>query len=299
MPAHTTVPDYLQQTLGWSSDAGDGPRLSGRRVTGNGPLLHFMHGNGFCGGVYWPFLRQLVPDYGLFCHDIEGHGASEAPPRFSGPRALIERIPKVIDDQGLKAKRPLIGIGHSYGAALTLGVAAANPGLFSALVLLDPITMPTSVWLGVRFAAALKRNPIAQATLRRRDRWTSRDEVVDKLRGRGIYAGWTEEALACFADHATRDTPDGARELCCPKTLEAQIFDQPVYPWRAFPRAKLPILYLYGAGSYPFIPWAARLARRANPQVEVQTLPGGHCFMLEHPAAANDAVRTFLSLHGL
>ncbi len=299
MPADATVPDYLQQTLGWSSQAGDGPLLRGRRAEGDGPQLHFMHGNGFCGGVYWPFLRLLRPDYGLFCHDIEGHGASEAPPRFSGPRALIARIPQVIDEQRLGSGQALIGIGHSYGAALTLGVAAANPGLFRALVLLDPITMPTSVWLGVRIAAALKRNAIAQATLRRRDRWKSRDEVIDKLRGRGIYAGWTEEALACFADHATRDTPDAERELCCPKTLEAQIFDQPVYPWRAFPRAELPILYLYGAASYPFIPWAARLARRANPRVEVETLPGGHCFMLEQPEAANEVVRGFLSRHGL
>lgn len=299
MPANDTALDYLHHTRAWTSSVGEGPSLRGRRAESGGPLLHFLHGNGFCGGVYWPFLSRFLPDYALFCHDFEGHGHSDAPQRFSGPRALIQRIPQVMAEQGLTPERPLIGIGHSYGAALTLRVAAENPGLFRALVMLDPIAMPTSAWLGVKLAAALRRNPIAQAARRRRDRWASRAEVLERLSGRGIYAGWTELALHCFVEHATRDDEDGTRVLCCPKSLEAEIFDQPIYPWRAFPTVQVPILYLYGTGSYSFIPWAARLAQRANPRVSVQTLDGGHCYMQQDPVAAADAVRAFLKLQGL
>lgn len=281
----------------WESRGADGPTLRGRRVDGPRAILHFLSGNGFCGGVYWPFLRRFLPDYGLFVHDIEGQGDSEAPARFSGIGAVARRVPRVLGEQGLRDGRPpvgpLIGMGHSFGAALTLKVAADNPGLFKALVLLDPIVFPGPVWLGARLMSALGLHPMIRGALRRRREWASRDEVLERLRGRGIYEGWTEEALQCFADYATRDE-GGARVLCCPPELEAEIYGRPVYPWPSFRKVEVPVLFLYGASSYPFFPAAERLARRHNPRIEGATSPGRHCFMLENPAAAHDAVAGFL-----
>jgi pimeloyl-ACP methyl ester carboxylesterase len=242
--------------------------------------------------VYWPFLRHLLPRHGLFVHDIEGHGESDAPARFSGIGAVARRIPHVLREQGL-AGAPLVGMGHSFGAALTLKVAADNPGLFKALVLLDPIVFPTPVWLGVRAMAALGLHPMSRGARGRRRAWASRQDALDHLRGRGIYKGWTEEALACFVDHAMKDD-GGARVLRCPPDFEAQVYERPVYPWPSFRSVRVPILFLHGAGSYPFFVPAAELARRHNPGVEVGTVPGHHCFMLEHPAEAHDAVANFL-----
>jgi pimeloyl-ACP methyl ester carboxylesterase len=284
--------DFLQATRPWQSDAGRGPTLRGRRVDSGRPLIHFLHGNGFCGGVYWPFLRGLLADHALFCQDLEGHGASDAPAHYAGTAAIIERVPQVIDEQCAGAA-PMIGLGHSFGGAVTLAVAAQRPDLFRALVLLDPILIPTPSWLGIKLAGALGRNPMANGARRRRDRWASHAEVLDKLRGRGIYKGWREDALHSFVDHATRDDTDG-RVLCCPRELEASIFENPVYPWRLIRRVQCPVLFLYGEASYPFLPKAARLAARLNPQISVHSLPGGHCFMQEDPERAADSVREFL-----
>lgn len=288
---------YLQATAAWQSTAGGGPLLRGRRTVDREPLLHFLHGNGFCGGVYWPFLRALLPDYGLFCHDLEGHGDSEAPPQYSGTAAIIERVPQVIAEQ-CAGSGQLIGIGHSFGAAVTVAAAAHNPALFEVLVLLDPILLPTRDWLALKLMTALHRNPMAQAARRRRDRWASRADVVERLRGRGIYRGWRDDALECFADHATRDA-DGGRVLCCPREIEAAIFENPVYPWRLLPRVRCPVLFVHGESSYPFFPAAAARAARLNPRIEVQTLPGGHCFMQEDPQTAAAVVRGFLRRQGL
>lgn len=277
----------------WESKAGVGPTLRGRRSDGGQPLIHFLHGNGFCGGVYWPLLRHFLPQYGLLTHDIEGHGDSDNPPTFSGVEAIIGRIPKVMADQGLPGQS-LIGMGHSFGGALTLRVAADNPGLFKALVLLDPIIMPPAYFIGVRIASALGRHPLANASLRRRDSWASRAEVADRLRGRGTYKGWTAEALHSFVEYATHDE-GGKRVLSCPKKLEAQIFERPVWPWPAFRKAQLPILILRGEQSFGFFPRAEQLAQRANPQVVVKTLPGGHCFMQENPEATHKVVAEFLA----
>jgi pimeloyl-ACP methyl ester carboxylesterase len=283
----------------WESVAGTGPRLRGRRADAPGqPTLHFLAGNGFCGGVYWPFLKRFLPRYGLLTHDIEGHGDSDAPEHFSGVGAIARRIPEVMADQGLRDGRPLVGIGHSFGAAMTLKVAADNPGLFRAIVLLDPIVFPDLVWFGIRAMVAVGLHPMVKAALRRRREWPSRAETLERLRGRGIYRGWTEEALECFVDYATRDE-GGKRVLSCPPELEAEIYERPVYPWPSFGSVGVPVLFLHGAGSYDFFPLASRLARRRNPAVEVATVPGQHCFMLEDPADAHAAVAAFLGKHGL
>ena len=236
---------------------------------------------------------RLSESHSLFLHDIEGHGASEPPARFSGIRALTRRISEVIRDQGLLDGRPLIGMGHSFGAALTLRLAALHPGLFKAVVLLDPIVLPAPIWAVWRALGQVGFNPMARAARARRQSWPSRDEARERLRGCGIFVGWTEEALQCFVDHALTEE-GGEIRLCCPPELEAQIYERPIFPWIAVRRAHLPILFLHGAQSYGFLSGAARIARRVNPQVTTATVPGRHCFMLEHPADAHRAVADFL-----
>jgi pimeloyl-ACP methyl ester carboxylesterase len=289
----------LESFKSWESRATTGPTLRGRRSGGSRPLLHFLSGNGFCGGVYWPLLNRLhAAGYGLFLHDIEGQGASDAAACYSGSGPLLARIPRVMKEQGLCDGRPLIGIGHSFGGALTLRVAAEQPQLFRALVLLDPITLPTPAWLMMKTLSALGRNPMAMAARRRRERWPSRAAAAEHLRGRGIYKGWTDEAFDCFIEHATR-ADAGEWRLCCPKELEAQIFERPLYCWHALPKLQVPVLFLRGAQSYGFFARAEKLAARANSRVEIAQLPGGHCFMQENPAAAAQAVSEFLHRHGL
>ena len=290
--------EHYEDLARWESSAGEGPTLRGRRsglATSTQPTIHFLHGNGFCGGVYWPMLKQLLPDYGLFTHDIEGHGDSDAPAQFSGVRPVIRRIPQVMAEQNLGGGN-LIGVGHSFGGALTLRVAAESPGLFKALVLLDPIVIPPPAFFGLKLMSLIGHHPLSSATRRRHDTWPSRQAVVDSLRGRGAFKNWTEEALQCFAQYAIREV-GGEFKLACPKEIEAQIFENPVYPWPAFRKVKVPILFLRGTTSYEFFPWAERLARRANPAITFQQLPGWHCFMQEDPAAASAAVKAFLQRH--
>lgn len=292
-------PDYLRQTR--VCESGPAPIWRGHRADApaGAPTIHFLSGNGFCGGTYWPLLRQFLPDYGLFCNDIEGHGASDAPLSFSGIEPVLQRIRGIIAAQRLD-QASLIGLGHSFGGALTLRLAADHPGLFKAIVLLDPIVIPTPAWLGVKLASALGRNPMAEGARRRRTRWSSREEAFERLHDRGIYAGWTDEALSCFLQHALRPAEDGnGVTLSCPTDLEAQIFENPIYAWRAFRRVQCPVLFLYGQSSYSFFPWAQRLAQRANPRVQAQSLPGEHCFMQQNPAASHAAIRDFLGRHAL
>lgn len=288
------MPDgYQELTQPWEWRADNGLLLRGRRAGGDAPAVHFLSGAGFCGGVYAPFLRRFLPKHGLFVHDIEGTGESDAPAHFSGVEAVLRRVHAVMQAQGLAGK-PLIGMGHSFGAALTLRLAADHPGLFERIVLLDPIVFPTREWLALRLLSAFGRHPFAMAARRRRNAWPSRDAAIEHLRGRGIYKGWSEESLASFVDYATKDQ-GGQRVLRCPRELESEIYDRPVYPWRAFPKVQCPIHFLRGESSYDFFPAAEAKAARANPRVQVERIRGAHCFMLEDPALAHAAVERFLA----
>ncbi len=288
---------FAGATSAWQSSAGTGPVLRGRRTALRQPMLHFLHGNGFCGGVYWPLLGRLLPDYGLFCHDLEGHGASDAPQRYSGTGQVIRRVPAVIADQGLLQPQ-LVGMGHSFGAAVTLAVAAQHPQLFKVLVLLDPILLPPATWTMSWLSSALGRNPMAVATRRRRDRWASRDECYKRLHDRGIYRGWREDGFDCFIEHATRD--DGSeRILCCPREQEASIFENPVYPWLFLHRIQCPVLLIHGRDSYGFMRKSVAMTQARIPQLEAHEVPGGHCFMQEAPEAVEPLIRQFLARHEL
>lgn len=286
------LPERYTDLQPWSLPDERGRHMRGRRLDRGRTHLHFLSGNGFCGGVYWPLLQRLAADHDLLTQDIEGHGEADPTPGFSGVGRLVDRIEHNLDTL-LPGMAP-VGIGHSFGGALTLRLAARNPQRFSSIILLDPILLPTPLWLGVRAASRLGRNPLATAARRRRAVWPDAAAALERLRGRGIYAGWNEAALHSFIEHATHDTAAG-RELICPPALEAQIFSHPLYAWRDLARVRVPVTIICGQGSYPFFGAMLRRIRRRRPDISLSSLPGGHCYMQERPDEAAAKVASVLA----
>ena len=283
-------PSHYRDGASWQARHADGLVVRGRQFETAAVQAHFMSGNGFCGGVYWPFLQRLLPQLSLWTHDQLGQGDSDNPPNFSGADDWTARQCAVLD---AAPPRRRIAIGHSFGAIMSLRLAKARPQAFEALVLLDPVAFPPALLAGIRLMHLTGTHPFARAARRRRNHWASRAEARAYLEGRGIYRGWRDEALEAFVEHAMTETVDGWR-LRCPPVLEAEIYGRSAGGYRkALRQLKLPILFLYGADSYPFMPVAARHAARCGHATQV--LPGGHCFMQENPEAAADAVGDFLA----
>lgn len=75
-----------------------------------------------------------LPDVAVVAPDLLGHGRSswDAPwtieANVAGLAALVEA----------EAAGPVVTVGHSFGGAIALSLAAARPDLISGLVLLDP-----------------------------------------------------------------------------------------------------------------------------------------------------------------
>lgn len=263
------------------------------------PVLHFLHGNGFCGRVYEPLLERLSADFDLWLCDIQGHGDSDTGLRFLGWNRNAELAVEAFQAQRqMFAEAPVYAAAHSFGGVLTSLIMAQHPQLFKRAVLLDPVIFTPSLQV---FSKTFERlgfrgfNPLVKKTLRRRMHWPDRQAAYASLTGRGAYKGWTAEALTAFVDHALRVAEQGGVQLKCSPQLEAQIFSSAATGlWRALRQVKTPLLMMYGESTFPFIIKSATLWANSNSNVDTEQVSGGHCFMQEFPESTAQRVRGFL-----
>ncbi|MEX5340402.1 alpha/beta fold hydrolase [Pseudomonas sp. I2] len=287
------------QLIPWSHDCAEGFTLRGWRSPASGrPLLHFLHGNGFCSLSYQPLLMRLGEHFDLWLSDVQGHGDSDHGGAFRGwNRSAALAVEAFESGRGEYGEVPRMALGHSFGGVLTGLILASKPQLFSRAVLLDPVLFSRRM-IGVMGAAALvglhRRHALARKAATRRSHWPDREAALASLQGRGIFKGWSDAALQAYVEHAIGDCGEGVVLKCRP-SREVEIFSSfPARMWPSLAQIRTPTHILHGEQSYPFVAHSVRRLAAINPQVSAQQVPGGHCFMQEDPVAAAEQVLAFL-----
>lgn len=291
------------QLLPWSHDTSAGFTLRGWHTPPSGkPLLHFLHGNGYCGRVYTPMLAALAEDFDLWLCDVQGHGDSDHGGRFHGWNRNAELAVQAFE--ALRApfgEVPRFALGHSFGGVLTSLILARHPELFRRAVLLDPVLFSPAM-IGVMALSDVvglaQRTGMAKKAQKRRRQWPDRASAYAALHGRGMFRGWDEEAFAAYIEHALKDV-DGAVELKCRPSREAEIFGS--YPRRLWPslaKVTTPTEVIHGVSTYPFVARSVARWCAGNGHVRSQVVPGGHCFMQEQPRDSAGRVADFLLQRG-
>lgn len=291
------------QLLPWSHDTSAGFTLRGWHTPPSGkPLLHFLHGNGYCGRVYTPMLAALAEEFDLWLCDVQGHGDSDHGGRFHGWNRNADLAVEAFE--ALRApfgEVPRFALGHSFGGVLTSLILARHPELFRRAVLLDPVLFSPAM-IGVMALSDVvglaQRTGMAKKAQKRRRRWPDRASAYAALHGRGMFRGWDEEAFAAYIEHALKDV-DGAVELKCRPSREAEIFGS--YPRRLWPslaKVTTPTEVIHGVSTYPFVARSVARWCAGNGHVRSQVVPGGHCFMQEQPRDSAERVADFLLQRG-
>lgn len=287
------------QLLPWSHASSAGFTLRGWHSPASGkPVLHFVHGNGYCGRVYQPLLERLAEDFDLWLCDVQGHGDSDHGGRFHGWNRSAElALEAFAEGRERFAEAPVFAVGHSFGGVLSSLMLAQQPQLFQRAVLLDPVLFSPAM-IGVMALSDVvglgRLNTLASKARKRRRQWPDRDAAYAGLHGRGMFRDWTEAAFAAYIEHALRDTEQGV-ELKCRPSREADIFGS--YPKRLWPslaKVVTPTEVIYGQRSYPFVAKSVARWCTSNPHVRAQVVDGGHCFMQEQPTATAERVADFL-----
>lgn len=286
--------------LPWSHVTSAGFTLRGWHSAPSGkPLLHFLHGNGFCGRAYEPMLAVLAEDFDLWLCDAQGHGESDHGGRFHGWNRSAELAVEAFQAGRERfGEVPRFASGHSFGGVLTCLILAREPALFQRAVLLDPVLFSPAMIGVMGFSELLglhRFNTLARRSASRRQHWPDRAAAYAGLHGRGTFRGWSDEALHAYVQYALKEADDGGVELKCRPSREVEIFTSfPRRLWPALARVRTPTLMLHGQDSFPFVARAAARWCATNPHVLAQTVPGGHCFMQEQPGASAGRVADFL-----
>lgn len=112
---------------------------------------------------------------------------------FDHSRDLLRMIDVFRDEMPL----PLVGIGHSVGGAVMVGLSQMHPRLFSNLILLEPQITIIPMRNLVQF--------VKQAL--QPDLWSSRQEAEASIRKNLFYKRWDPRVLNRYIQLLFRDTP--------------------------------------------------------------------------------------------
>ncbi len=280
----------IAQLEPWSFQVKENFHLRGWRTRFSGkPVLHFLHGNGFCSLTYSPMLRELMDDFDLILTDLPGHGDSDCGGRFMGWNKCADYSLSVVTHffGQLSPTVPRFALGHSFGGVVTALMMGKEPRRFHKAMLMDPVIFskgmmrvaPVAEWFGL-----LQRAPLAKQARERRSSWPDRQAAFEAFHNRGGFKGWTDEALQAHVDYALADTLEGVTLKCSPKR-EAEIFGS--YPkrlWSTLPKVQTPTQILMATKSFPFIARSME-ELKAYRAYDIQSVEGGHCFMQEDPKA--------------
>jgi pimeloyl-ACP methyl ester carboxylesterase len=183
--------------------------------SGDGPLLHFAHANGFNAETYRSLLAPLSDNFTIVASDARGHGRTTLLATHGlqqGWTIFRDDLIAVLDRI---APEGAILAGHSLGATASLMAAALRPEKVRALVLVEPVLMPQGIGPG--------DNELARRAEKRRDAFASLEEAFALYRGRGAFKTWPDETLRDYLCGGFERTADGMR-LSCRPAWEAEDF---------------------------------------------------------------------------
>lgn len=256
----------------------DGTRIAwfGEEGRGAGPAVLLSHGSSFNSGIWRPVRRLLAPVAGrMVSFDHRSHGLSQG---GSTPASWWD-CARDLEGVAVAAGGDMVGIGHSMGGAALLLASASRCGLFSGLVLIEPIVAPPP------FRRDLE-HPIIEMAGRRRAAFDSRESARESLRR--AFPDWDPEALEGYFESALTSAEEEWRLACSP-TQEVDIyragFSAGVLDHLS--RVDIPVRILVGGAedTYPTA-WAEEFAQRCR-SATVEVVEGADHFL---PMTRPDAV---------
>ncbi|MCP4689129.1 MAG: alpha/beta hydrolase [Desulfobacterales bacterium] len=268
------------------------------RWGGQGPLAHFSHATGLCAGLYTPLAEILRRRLRVLGMDDRGHGRTTTP---ADPRRLKnwDIFVKDLERFFEHLEEPVIAMGHSRGATVSMLLAAKRPDLVRALVLIDPTILPFSWmwwWFLAKKTGVGRRAPIIARAAKRKNIWPDRETILSAYRDKPMFRSWKDGFLEAYIADGVMKDAGGRIRLCCEPAWESECFHAcPHDVWRFVPRLRTPVLVLYGADSDTFLSPAVKRFKAKAPGAILRSFDKtSHFVPMERPDESAEAIFTFL-----
>jgi pimeloyl-ACP methyl ester carboxylesterase len=255
------------------------------REAGCGPAVVCVHSSASSSAQWRPLMDRLAGRFHTLAVDLYGSGKT---PGWPGHRPLT-----LSDEAALLA--PVFNwagerchlVGHSYGGAVALAAALAEPARVSSLVVFEPVLFsvlmaedPTQP--AAREIAAVRDDPVA--ALERGAPQAAGARFVDYWMGAGTWAALPEPRRGGLATAM--------------KTVKAEwdaAFQDPA-PLSAFAALDVPVLVITGSDSPASSRGVARLLTKTLPRVTAIELEGvGHMGPMTHADRVNALIERYLA----
>lgn len=262
---------------------------------GNGSLLHLGSANGFHPKAYKQLVEELTDDFEVLSMHFRPLWENSDPYQMTNWKDLVVEFIDFLEQQ----KQPIIGVGHSFGASLTILAAYERPDLFQKLILIEPVLLPKFVFifqklvpLGIR----KKVTPIAKTALNRTDVWENKQAAYDYLRPKRVFKRIPDDVFTALIDHTIETRPDGKATLSFTKQWEAQIYATVGNIWPVLPNLKMPVLALRGAKTDTIRAKEWEKWQKLNKITEFKNVEGlGHLLPFEDPKLIASFIKDFTS----
>ena len=255
---------------------------------GEDPPFLFAHATGFHGRC-WDQIVRHFPKRRCLALDARGHGRSsrpELPYLWSIFGRDMADIAEHFQIQGA------LGIGHSSGGHTTVQAGALRPETYRAMLLIDPTIYPP----GIYGTPA----PDASFTLRRRNVWTSPQQMYERFQDRAPFSNWRPEILRDYCEYGVLPR-DGHYELACPPEVEASIYENSKEPpaniYGMIAQIQVPAVVMRAGrvrvpGKFDLAasPTAPELASHFAQGREIVLPDASHYIAMEHPELVVDEI---------
>jgi len=266
----------------WISLVQDNPTNSSKALETN---IHFSPANGFPAGSYLEFLNLLAGHHSVTSMDCRGSWHDQAAPgkNFGMADFANDLI------AGIKAKhtQPVIGIGHSLGGHIS--AIDKHPELFSALVLIEPATLPSAIldYIYPLLPKSLiyQLFPFMKGSAQRQRIWTDREEFRQKYQSHPTFKRFSAESFENYISHGLRKNEAGELELSFHPAWEAHVFRKMEFLWKHIGQLSMPTLLINAEHSNLYTPQRfSKLSKNMGPHIQTQMAANSHHLLaLEKP----------------
>lgn len=166
----------------------------------NGPPLLLFHGDMRTARSFDAVARDLRDKFHVMSLDARGHGDSDWTPRGYRWNERTEDLADFCKELGL---RDAIGVAHSTGAVVTALCAEKYPGIFSRLVLMEPMVVVDEYF----------QKRVAERINYPRTTWQTREEIYDYLKSHGAAGRWRDDVIRDVVAHEAYLREDGLFDM--------------------------------------------------------------------------------------